>query len=679
MEKTTEKEYKLAPISEKQIKALGVQALADRPNAATGYGQSGFSPAQLKLWFDKLVTLAAGKINELQEVITGEDAAKYIGLALENYKTLDELIAAMQDGRFASDFLMVYPSAASFELSTLQDVLNAAAQIVSEHEESIKDLKKNKIDRTDLWDEIVEWRDAVVEDAKKMNKDAFVRRMPEIDKEVENDPNYKFAYDFAKKYNRVYVEKSGGGWNGNGGGVYNKYVLTEDGTPVYDPDFKDYKVDENGKPCGEKLDTIPMRLGRHSFMRVPPYRRAQIAALGLSESERKQLTAPIVYVDETLEIANAKAEVYADNVKTKLEGEISGAANAVIHKKTDSLLILDDISPLAKSALVSGEGGTDFYVSGANFAYEDTVTSKGTGEWKAYTMKVYPPKNRKYILSCDFENVTGLNIGIAVKQDDSSAYPNWWKEVDSTEASGSLSLEVEGGDYATCVALKFYSNSSESVVESECIFKNIVFRLADMEVPAGTKGCKQTKYTTDTETGNVTVPLPDVDKVLIYNLDGAEISATYAIDTNKGFENHNNDNTAHADIRTLISELTTRLNTVANSDDVTLDQMKELVDYIKSNRSLIDAITTSKAPTSHASTGTTYGAGSGTNYGHVKLSDATNSNSGASGGVAATPAAVKNAYDLAYGANAAVGALKTETWTFTLADGSTVTKAVYVG
>ena len=58
----------------------------------------------------------------------------------------------------------------------------------------------------------------------------------------------------------------------------------------------------------------------------------------------------------------------------------------------------------------------------------------------------------------------------------------------------------------------------------------------------------------------------------------------------------------------------------------------------------------SKAPTSHASGATTYGKGSSSYYGHVKLSDATNNTSGAaSGGTAATPAAVKAAYDLANG------------------------------
>ena len=56
-------------------------------------------------------------------------------------------------------------------------------------------------------------------------------------------------------------------------------------------------------------------------------------------------------------------------------------------------------------------------------------------------------------------------------------------------------------------------------------------------------------------------------------------------------------------------------------------------------------------PTSHAATGTTYGKGTDSNYGHLKLSAATDSTSGTSGGIAATPSAVKTAYDLANTAN----------------------------
>lgn len=140
MEKSTEKEYKFAPITPQQIRAMGVQALANRPNAAGQYGQSGLSPAQLKLWFDKLVTLAVEKINELQSAINGEEAAKYIGLALKNYKTLDELIAAIQDGRFARDILKVFPNAAAFEPQTLESVIFGIA-------ESISDIEENKLDK----------------------------------------------------------------------------------------------------------------------------------------------------------------------------------------------------------------------------------------------------------------------------------------------------------------------------------------------------------------------------------------------------------------------------------------------------------------------------------------------------------------------------------------------------
>ncbi len=59
-------------------------------------------------------------------------------------------------------------------------------------------------------------------------------------------------------------------------------------------------------------------------------------------------------------------------------------------------------------------------------------------------------------------------------------------------------------------------------------------------------------------------------------------------------QSHDSSNGSHDDIRALISALTTRLNALADSDDITLDQLSEIVAYIKSNRELIDNITTSK-------------------------------------------------------------------------------------
>ena len=57
---------------------------------------------------------------------------------------------------------------------------------------------------------------------------------------------------------------------------------------------------------------------------------------------------------------------------------------------------------------------------------------------------------------------------------------------------------------------------------------------------------------------------------------------------------HNTSNVSHNDIRLLITNLTNKLNALADSDDTTLDQLSEIVAYIKNNKSLIDSITTSK-------------------------------------------------------------------------------------
>ena len=71
---------------------------------------------------------------------------------------------------------------------------------------------------------------------------------------------------------------------------------------------------------------------------------------------------------------------------------------------------------------------------------------------------------------------------------------------------------------------------------------------------------------------------------------GAEKSGTAA----SAVTAHNSKEDAHNDIRLLIAALTTRLDALANSDDTTLDQMAEVVAYIKDNRGLIEQITTGK-------------------------------------------------------------------------------------
>lgn len=70
------------------------------------------------------------------------------------------------------------------------------------------------------------------------------------------------------------------------------------------------------------------------------------------------------------------------------------------------------------------------------------------------------------------------------------------------------------------------------------------------------------------------------------------------------------------------------------------------IEFMPSEVATVYAVN-NKAPKDHSTSATTYGLGSSAYYGHVKLSDQTNSSSGSFQGVAATPKAVKAAYDLA--------------------------------
>lgn len=74
----------------------------------------------------------------------------------------------------------------------------------------------------------------------------------------------------------------------------------------------------------------------------------------------------------------------------------------------------------------------------------------------------------------------------------------------------------------------------------------------------------------------------------------AEVGADSKGTASSTVSTHNTSTDAHNDIRLLISDLTTIINTILNSEDVDLDQLSEIVAYIKSNRSLIEQVTTNK-------------------------------------------------------------------------------------
>ena len=95
------------------------------------------------------------------------------------------------------------------------------------------------------------------------------------------------------------------------------------------------------------------------------------------------------------------------------------------------------------------------------------------------------------------------------------------------------------------------------------------------------------------------VPVQSVNgKTGAVQLSAEDVGAEKSGAASSAVSTHNTNAAAHNDIRLLIEGLTTRLNALANSDDTTLDQMAEIVAYIKANRDLIDQITTGKVSVS---------------------------------------------------------------------------------
>lgn len=97
------------------------------------------------------------------------------------------------------------------------------------------------------------------------------------------------------------------------------------------------------------------------------------------------------------------------------------------------------------------------------------------------------------------------------------------------------------------------------------------------------------------KTGAVTLNASDVGArpsswTPSYSDVGAEKSGTAAA----AVSSHNTNANAHNDIRLLVDGLSSRINALANSTDEDLDQMAEIVAYIKNNKTLIDNVTTSK-------------------------------------------------------------------------------------
>lgn len=127
---------------------------------------------------------------------------------------------------------------------------------------------------------------------------------------------------------------------------------------------------------------------------------------------------------------------------------------------------------------------------------------------------------------------------------------------------------------------------------------SIVLEETDPTVPAWAKEPTKPTYTASEVGARPSTWTPTAEEVgarpNTWTPSASDVGADSEGTAESKVSEHNTNVEAHNDIRLLIEGLSTRLNTLADSDDTTLDQTSELVAYIKSNRSLIEEVTTNK-------------------------------------------------------------------------------------
>ena len=209
---------------------------------------------------------------------------------------------------------------------------------------------------------------------------------------------------------------------------------------------------------------------------------------------------------------------------------------------------------------------------------------------------------------------------------------------------------------------------SGNTVKSKILLDGYSIQAADLSATFGCgKGEDGDKYICiyySPETGTLTMTVEDVETspeegtiaLMTVGYNTATVTTMYnRAQTFTGINNlnglkTNNKNSFLAAVNEISTKLTTEISDRMDENDSLSDRIntetgeRQAADMQLSAR--INAIG-NKAPQNHASTGTTYGVGDATNYGHLKLSDSVSSSNSTGNGCAATPKATKTAYDKA--------------------------------
>lgn len=201
-------------------------------------------------------------------------------------------------------------------------------------------------------------------------------------------------------------------------------------------------------------------------------------------------------------------------------------------------------------------------------------------------------------------------------------------QLNGNNTSGTISLTSENQNNASGSSMQLENNLA-------------VLSATNHDLSAGEKTNAITLTGTQTTIKNVVTPTEDGDAANKYYVDwraGGGVPTNHA-STNTTYGVGDSNNYGHLKLSDSLEDLDSN---EAGGVAATPNAVANLYNFLQGE-------TGGKAPTNHASAQATYGKGTDQNYGHVRLSDSTFSTSGVSSGIAATPKAVKSAYDLANG------------------------------
>lgn len=321
-------------------------------------------------------------------------------------------------------------------------------------------------------------------------------------------------------------------------------------------------------------------------------------------SNGKLLTSPRfnVIVDETVYNEDA---IYSENRETFLTESV----NKMISATAEAKAVSNEVQTKLDNGEFDGKDGKDG--TDGKSAYEYAVE----GGYSESEETFYEDLGRVH------NDGGGADLSDDLPLMNGTASPGVSKKasridhVHPTDTSRMPAIEEMSRKNAFSGTDKFAFHDSESGEMKYSYWNNMISRMWDSIVPKVEESSVYSAYSVYSDAGGMAY-LPedysDGDGILALQSDIAAALLNYLTreDTEtyvqgyaqkKGsylmpsdLANHNTDKTAHNDIRLLIEGLTARLNALADSDDTTLDQLSEVVEYIKANRGLIESVTTSK-------------------------------------------------------------------------------------